>query len=226
MSDWLGDWLLQFVSGYAGQAQNGGTQSNDPSADPADYNQFVENRDNIADAMSNDGDIVVTGIRNISGTTFTITLSFSDIANRLSNYQFYFNNSASNSTGLGASFSNYAIIDPLYLQRYDPDDTITVQGERPTPDAYATWNWVTLHELAHQFLIDAGIYGALYQQWSTRVWTQDQSYSLNPFENSPEWAENEGLASALANTILQRIGLNGRNDIGPNLSTNPFIVSR
>lgn len=191
--------------------QNGGSPS-DPDAqymynDPEhelDIDGFYLNKAELASDLRLHSNVTLSAQITVGTQVIDVDINLGILATFVENYGFYFNSSHTTSTASGASFDTFAVLDPLYLTNASESTS-------------ASWNWATLHEVAHQMLGDVSY--ALHAQW----YDNDRLAGVS-WANSSQFQLGEAYADALVSQLAAVAGFPVDSNVNPawQLPTNPF----
>lgn len=155
--------------------------------DQAKVNRFNANKAAIAEAISRlDNDFLATTF--VAGNAIPIRVFSSHFSAYLLDYNFAWNSQANTEYGDGASFDGAATVNPLLL---DNGDFTADQVANSFPNSggnfgVAIWNWVTLHEAAHQYVRHFGVEAALWETYLNAggdpddglAWSRSSGFSI------------------------------------------------
>lgn len=167
--------------------------------DQAQVNRFNANKAALVEAISRlDNNFEATTF--VAEAAYPVKVSSSHFSNYLNYYDFAWNSEANTPYGNGASFDGAATVNPDYLIQ---GDFTLEQVEMSFPNSggiwgVAVWNWLTLHEAAHQYVRHAGIETALWNAYLN---------AGGDAKNPLEWAGSSGFArlEKITNDLVRAI---------------------
>jgi hypothetical protein len=173
--------------------------TDEEGVDQAKMNRFNANKAAIAEAISRlDNDFQATTF--VAGNAYPMRIFSSHFYSYLANYDFAWNSQANTEYGDGASFDGAAIVNPMLLNNGDftPDQVTNSFPNSGGNFGVAIWNWVTIHEAAHQYVRHFGI--------ETALWEAYLNAGGDP-DNGLAWSRSSGFSTIekITNDLVRAI---------------------